>query len=136
MSRDPPRRHLLEVTITLSFIDGYSRRCWVYTMKHKGKVLTLFVEWKKNIGKNTERKIKVLYSYNGGEHTSDPFLQLCRDEGIKRHYTVRETPQQNRIAEKINKTLLEKVCCMLSKPAYRNLFGRMLAISLTGCLRL
>jgi len=26
------------------FIDDYSRRCWVYTIKHKGKVLELFME--------------------------------------------------------------------------------------------
>jgi len=62
-------------------------------MKHKGKVLKLFVEWKKNMETNTGRKIKVLHSDNGGEYTSDHFLQPCRDEGIKRHFIVRETPQ-------------------------------------------
>jgi len=66
----------------VSFIDDYSRRCWVYVMKHKEKVLELFVEWKRNMEKNTRRKIKILYSGNGGEYTSDPFLQLYRDEGI------------------------------------------------------
>ena len=35
-------------------------------------------------------------------------------EGIERHFTVRETPQQNGVAERMNKTLLEKVRCMLS----------------------
>jgi len=35
-------------------------------------------------------------------------------EGIDRHFTVRKIPQQNGIGEKMNKTLLEKVCCMLS----------------------
>ena len=64
--------------------------------------------------KNTERKIKVLHSDNGREYTSDPFLQLCRDEGIERHFTVKETPQQNRLAERMNMTLLEKVRYMLS----------------------
>ena len=67
----------------VSFIDDYSRRCWEYTMKHKGQVLELFVEWKKNMEKKTGRKIKVLYSDNGGEYTSDPFLQLCHNEGIE-----------------------------------------------------
>jgi len=43
--------------------------------------------------KNTGRKIKVLCSDNDGEYTSDPFLQLCHDEDIERHFTVRETPQ-------------------------------------------
>jgi len=58
--------------------------------------------------KNTRRKIKVLCSDNEGEYTSDPFLQLCRDEGIERHFIVRETPQQNEIVERMDKTLLEK----------------------------
>ena len=77
----------------VSFIDDYSRRCWVYTMRHKGEVLELFVKWKKNLERSTGRKIKVLRSDNGGEYKSDPFLQLCLDEGIERHFTVRETPQ-------------------------------------------
>jgi len=31
----------------MSLIDDYFRRWWVYTIKHKGKVLELFVEWKR-----------------------------------------------------------------------------------------
>jgi len=122
----------------VSFIDDYSRRCWVYTMKHKGEVLELFVEWKKNMEKNTGKKIKALHSDNGGEYTSDHFLQLCHDEGIKRYFTVREIPQQNRVAERMNITLLEKVHCMLSNAgiskSFRLRHWRMLGISLTGCL--
>jgi len=37
-------------------IDDYFRRCWVYTIKHKGEVLELFVDWKKNMEKKMERK--------------------------------------------------------------------------------
>ena len=83
-------------------------------MKHKWKVLELFMEWKKNLEKNTGRKIKVLQSDNGCKYKSNPFLKLYRDEGIDRHFTVRETPQQNGVAERMNMTLLKKVCCMLS----------------------
>ena len=43
-------------------------------MKHKGKVLELFVEWKRNMEKSTGRKIKALRLDNKGEYTSDPFL--------------------------------------------------------------
>ena len=39
------------------------------------------------------KKIKVLHSDNRGEYTSNPFPQLCRNEDIKRHFTVRETLQ-------------------------------------------
>jgi len=99
------------------FIDDYSRRCWVYTIRHKGEVLELFVEWKRNMKKNTRRKIKILRSDNGGEYTCDSFLQLWRNYIIERHFTVRKTLQQNSVVERMNKTLLEKVCCMLSNIA-------------------
>jgi len=73
-------------------------------MKHKGKVLELFAEWKRNMEKSTGRRIKVIRSDNSGGYTRDSFLQLCRDKGIERHFTVRETLQQNKMVEKINRS--------------------------------
>ena len=66
------------------------------------------------MGKSTRRKIKVLHSDNTGKYSRNPFLQLCREKGIEMHFIVRETPQQNGMAERITGTLLEKVQCMLS----------------------
>ena len=86
-----PKIHHWEGPITISFIDDYSRRNWVYTMKHKHEVLEKFVEWKKRVELQTGRKIKKLRSDNRGEYKSDPFLQLCREEGIERHFTIRGT---------------------------------------------
>ncbi|GJZ23122.1 retrovirus-related pol polyprotein from transposon TNT 1-94 [Tanacetum coccineum] len=62
----------------------------------------------------TCRKIKHLRTDNGGEYKNDLFTKFCEDEGIVRHFTVRHTPQQNGVAERMNRTLLEKVQCMLS----------------------
>ena len=56
----------------------------------------------------------MLRSDNGGEYTCDLFKDFCQREGIVRHFTVKGTPQQNGIAERMNHTLLEKVWCMLS----------------------
>ncbi|KAH9782763.1 retrovirus-related pol polyprotein from transposon TNT 1-94-like protein [Citrus sinensis] len=58
------------------FVDDFSRRVWVYTMRAKDEVLEIFVKWKKLVETQTGRKIKVLRSDNGGEYTSDPFLQV------------------------------------------------------------
>ncbi|KAH9657504.1 hypothetical protein KPL70_023101 [Citrus sinensis] len=96
------------------FVDDFSRRVWVYTMRANDEGLEIFVKWNKLVETQTGRKIKVLRSDNGGEYTSDPFLQVCQNEGIKRHFTMRHTPQQNGVAERMNRTLLEKVRCMLS----------------------
>ena len=98
----------------VTFVDDYSRQVWVYTMRHKDEVLDVFLKWKKLIETQTGRKIKRLRSDNGGEYKSDPFLKVCRDEGIVHHFTVKGTPQQNGVAERMNRTLLEKVRCMLS----------------------
>ena len=81
----------------------------MYAMTHKSEVLGIFVEWRRRLELQIGKKINILRSDNGGEYKSDPFLQLCLDEGIKRHFTVRETPQQNEVAERFNRTLLEKI---------------------------
>ena len=42
------------------------------------------------------------------------FDQFCKNEEIVRHCTVRYTPQQNGVVERMNMTLLERARCMLS----------------------
>ena len=67
------------------------------------------------IEKQKGKKVKRLRTDNGMEFCSMKFDQFCQNEGIVRHHTVRYTPQQNRVAERMNMTLLERVRCMLSK---------------------
>ena len=55
---------------------------------------------KKAYGEKHRKEDKVLHLDNSSEYTSDPFLQLCHDEGIERHFTVREIPQQNGVADR------------------------------------
>ena len=43
------------------------------------------------------------------------FDEFCKNGGIVRHCIVRRKPQQIRVVECINKTLLERAHCMLSK---------------------
>jgi hypothetical protein len=54
-----------------------------------------------------------LRTNNGGEYTSDEFDNFCQHEGIKRQFTTAYTPQQNRVAERMNITLLERTRAML-----------------------
>ena len=98
----------------VTFVDDFSRKVWVYTMKNKNDVLGVFLKWKAQVENQTGRKIKVFRTDNGGEYKSDLFLEVCEDCGIQRHFTVRRTPQQNGVSERMNKTLVEKVRCMLS----------------------
>lgn len=60
------------------------------------------------------KKIKVPRFDNEGEYTSDHFKEYCQQEIIVSHFTVKEMPQQNGIAKRINMILLKRVRCMLS----------------------
>ena len=99
--------------IFLSLIDYYSRRVWVYVLKHKDQVFGKFREWKSLIENQTGLKVKKLRADNGLEFCNHEFDSYCADHGIARHRTVRLTPQQNGLAEKMNRTLMDKVKSML-----------------------
>nr|GEV95998.1 retrovirus-related Pol polyprotein from transposon TNT 1-94 [Tanacetum cinerariifolium] len=53
-------------------------------------------------------KIKCLRTDNGGEYAGDEFDTFCRQDEIKRQFTIAYTPQQNGVTERMNKTLLER----------------------------
>jgi hypothetical protein len=97
----------------VSFIDDYSRKTWVYFLKSKDEVLGKFKEFKPLIENLSERKIKILRSDNGGEYTSKEFVSFCRDVRIKRELTTPYNPQQNGVAERKNRTIMEAVNTMI-----------------------
>jgi hypothetical protein len=98
----------------VSFIDDYSRKVWVYFLKKKSDVFVTFKQWKTLIENQTGKKIKRLRTDNGMEFCGGEFNKFCKDEGIARHRTVSHTPQQNGVAERMNRTLLERARCLLS----------------------
>jgi hypothetical protein len=57
----------------------------------------------KKIGKS----IKILHLDQVGEYKLGDFNKYCKDNGIVQHFTVPHTPQQNGVAERKNKTLVE-----------------------------
>jgi hypothetical protein len=97
----------------VSFIDDYSRKTWLYLLKSKDEVFNKFKEFKALIEKLFERKIKILRSDNGGEYTSKEFVNFCKDVGIKRELTTPYNPQQNSVAERKNRMIMEAVKTMI-----------------------
>jgi hypothetical protein len=63
--------------------------------------------------RNSERKIKILRSDNGGEYTSKAFVSFCKDVGIKRELTTPNNPQQNSVVERKNITIMEAMKTMI-----------------------
>jgi hypothetical protein len=97
----------------VSFIDDYSRKIWVYFLKSKDEVLGKFKEFKALVENLSERKIKILRSDNGGEYTSNDFGSFCRDARIKRELPTPYNHQQNGVAKRKNRTIMESIKTMI-----------------------
>ena len=61
----------------------------------------------------SKKNIKTLRSYNGGEFTSNEFKEFCKEVGIKRNLTTPYNPQQNGVAERKNRSIMEVVRSMI-----------------------
>ncbi|KAL4591583.1 hypothetical protein LXL04_004552 [Taraxacum kok-saghyz] len=107
----------------ITFIDDHSRYMYLYLIKEKSESLEMFKTFKAEVENQLDRKIKVVRSDRGGEyygrHTDvgqapGPFFEFCRDNGIVNQYTMPGTPQQNGVAERRNRTLMDMVRSMLA----------------------
>ena len=99
----------------LTFVDDKSRHTWTYILKQKSEVFDKFIQWKTMVENNSGRKIKTLRSDNGGEYTSKEFVEYFKREGMRHEFTIPKTPEQNGVAERMNRTLEECVRSMLSE---------------------
>lgn len=98
----------------VTFIDDASRKVWVYCLRTKDQVFDHSKIFHAMVERETGNKLKCLRSDNGGEYTSREFSSYCAEHGIRHEKTVPRTPQHNGVAERMNRTIVEKVRCMLS----------------------
>lgn len=97
----------------LLFIDDYSRYVWVYFMKNKYEVLNHFKLWKCMVENEFDSNIKIFRTDGGGEFCSNEFEIYLESGGIIHQKTIPKNPEQNGISERMNRTLVEMVRCML-----------------------
>ena len=97
----------------ISFIDDYTRMCWVYLLKDKSQVFETFKNFHVWIQNEAQSHIGSLCIDNGREYTSNEFESYLFQHGIKHQTTVPYNPQHNGVAERMNMTLLNMVCSMM-----------------------
>uniref|UniRef100_A0AAV1V1L6 Uncharacterized protein n=1 Tax=Peronospora matthiolae TaxID=2874970 RepID=A0AAV1V1L6_9STRA len=97
----------------VTFIDEYSHNCMVFLLKNKSEVATRFAEFVAWAETRTGKRVKHLRSDNDGEYTSGAMSKLCVYRGIVQKFTPPYTPQLNGVAERMNRTLVESVRCMM-----------------------
>lgn len=106
----------------MTFIDDATRKLWVYFLKQKSEAFEVFKKWRARVETETGLRVKCLRSDNGGEYELAEFKKYCADNGIRMEKTVRGTPQQNGVAERMNRTLNERARCMRLKCGLPKMF--------------
>lgn len=97
----------------VTFIDHFSHFCICYLLTRKNEVLEKFQEYVKSAEAKFNTKIERIRCDNGGEYSSQAFKDFCKKKGIKCQYTVARNPEQNGVAERFNRTIMEKARCLI-----------------------
>jgi transposase InsO family protein len=107
----------------ITFIDDFSRYDYIYPICERSKELDKFKIFKDEVGNQHNTKIKIVRSDRGGEyygrHTSygqipGPFANFLGENDIVAQYSLSYEPQQNGMAKRWNRTLMDMVRSMLS----------------------
>ena len=69
-----PHISTIQAKYALSFIDYFSRYCWVYFLNHKFEVFDLFKVFRALVENHSGRRLKILRSENGGEYVKSEFI--------------------------------------------------------------
>ncbi|GKC02312.1 putative ribonuclease H-like domain-containing protein, partial [Tanacetum coccineum] len=105
---------LMHKKYCLVVTDDYSRFTWVFFLTTKDETSEILKRFIKEIENLVDKKVKIIRSDNGTEFKNKVMDDFCREKGIKREYSVARTPQQNGVAERRNRTLIEAARTMLA----------------------
>ena len=112
----------------VTYTDDATRYTTTYLLAAKSDVFSTyqrFEAWART--QNHCSAIKVLRSDRGGEYLSNEFDKHLAAAGTARRLTVHDTPELNGIAERLNRTLGEKVRALLHMAALPpNMWGEAL----------
>jgi hypothetical protein len=97
----------------LLFINDATRHTDEYILKYKSEALEKFKELKVLRENESGKQVKRFRTDGGGEYTSKKFAEYLKSEGILKEMTTPCSPQSNGVVERANRTIMERVRCML-----------------------
>ncbi|GJX27862.1 putative ribonuclease H-like domain-containing protein [Tanacetum coccineum] len=107
-------KSLMKKMYCLVVTDDYSRFSWVFFLATKDETSEILKTFITGIENLIDLKVKVIRCDNGTEFKNKVMNQFCEMKGIKREFSVARTPQQNGVAERKNRTLIEAARTMLA----------------------
>ncbi|GJT07346.1 putative ribonuclease H-like domain-containing protein [Tanacetum coccineum] len=105
---------LLHKKYCLVVTDDYSRFTWVLFLATKDETSEILKNFIKEIENLVNKNVKIIRYDNETEFKNKVMDDFCREKGIRREHSVARTPQQNGVAERRNRTLIEAARTMLA----------------------
>jgi hypothetical protein len=99
----------------LVIIDDYSCYSWVFFLESKDQVFEHFRLLALRLNNEHSNCLKVIRSDNGAEFRNTSFDEFCLEHGIDQQFSAPRIPQQNRVVERKNHTLVEMARTMLDE---------------------
>ncbi|GJZ58495.1 putative ribonuclease H-like domain-containing protein, partial [Tanacetum coccineum] len=87
---------------------------WVFFLAFKDETSRILKTFITGIENQINHNVKIIRCDNGTEFKNTEINQFCQIKGIKREFSVARTPQQNGVAKRKNKTLIEAARTMLA----------------------
>ncbi|GJR28653.1 putative ribonuclease H-like domain-containing protein [Tanacetum coccineum] len=94
--------------------DKQHRFSWVFFLASKDETSGILQNFIRQIENQLSHRVKIIRSDNGTEFKNRDMLEFCGNKGIKQEYSNARTPQQNGVAERMNRTLIEAARTMLA----------------------
>nr|AAK82436.1 putative polyprotein [Oryza sativa Japonica Group] len=103
----------------LVIVDDFSRFTWVFFLHDKSETQTIFKKFARRAQNEFDLKIKNIRNDNGKEFKNTCIESFLDEEGIKHEFSAPYSSQQNGVAERKNRTLIEMARTMLDEPTTR-----------------
>ncbi|GJT46458.1 retrovirus-related pol polyprotein from transposon TNT 1-94 [Tanacetum coccineum] len=99
---------------TLVIVDEYSRYTWVHFLMKKSQAPKIIMSFIKMVENQNDVKVKQIKTDNGTEFRNHELESFCDKKGISQNFSSLYTPEQNGVAERKNKTLIEAARTILN----------------------
>ncbi|KAI3815569.1 hypothetical protein L1987_15241 [Smallanthus sonchifolius] len=98
----------------LVITDDYTRFSWVYFLRIKDETAEILKSYILRVENQSNQRVKIIRCDQGTEFKNHTLTCFCESKGIERQYSAPRTPQQNGVAERRNRTLIESARSMLA----------------------